>query len=134
MRALSLAATAAVAAASCATPFDPTREYFADAASRFQPTHATTFSITYGRSYKKVNVTTAGSGTKVVALRVCGAPAPTNADLGVAAGDTSVLHLELPLTRAAVLSTTQLPWLEVSASWRARGRARKGAAGDWQGQ
>ncbi len=108
------AAIAAVSASapSCATPFDANTDYFADASSRFTPTSATTFSIDYNRYYKKINVTSAAGGTRIIALRVCGAPQPTNADLGLGGSDVAV-HLELPLTRAAVLSTTQLPWIEV---------------------
>ncbi len=117
-RVLIAAAAAAVLAASsdalCDSQFDASINYFPQS-SRFVPSRATTFTVEYGQSYKKVNITsTAGGGSRIVALRVCGAPLPSNSELGLASG-AAALHLELPLTRAAVLSTTQLPWIEVRA-------------------
>jgi len=105
--ALSLLAAAA-RAAPCAAPFDAARDYWPAAARAPAPAYATSFSLHYERSYKVLNISAAAT---VVVLRACGAPAPP-ALPGWRAGDARV-DLELPLARAALLSTTQIPFFEL---------------------
>ena len=85
----------------------------AAAASRatFAPTAARTWTVEYGPTYKLLNITTAASGTSLFVLSQNGSAAPTLSGAWAAAPVMTV-----PVTRAALLSATEIQYAEVSAA------------------
>ena len=96
-------------AASCATAFDATRDYYPGYS--FTPKYATTFSISYARNYKVITVTTTANVTTTMTVSVCGAPLPSRAALGLSSSQTLV-QFSLPLT-AAIASATYASFIEL---------------------
>lgn len=103
---------------SCSTPFDSSIDYFASSSAQWYPTNAQTFSVSYHRYYKRINITAPGDGSgksTIIALRMCGSPLVPSTDLRIDnVNNVNLVQLELPLQRTALLSTTQIPWVEVS--------------------
>ena len=111
----SLASASSSSSPSCAgvaAAFDASRDYYPFAERAPAPRFATTFSVSYSRSYKLLNLSAART---LVTLRPCGAPLPplsgsfpipgwTHIDLEAGADGKS-------LSRLALLSTTQVPFL-----------------------
>lgn len=83
--------------------------------TRVAPRASSTWSVAYhidgAFDYKIVNVT-AGGQTFQYALNMRGSPIPTEAQLS-AVGAQGAGILQIPLQKAALLSTTQIQWAEV---------------------
>ena len=88
----------------CVREYDASVDYFPN---KLQPQYATGFTVEYHNSYKKVE----GPDIGTIVLYQCGTPPPDAAALGV--DDISaVTMLSIPLTRVALLSTSQIPFIE----------------------
>jgi len=108
----SASASSSPSCAGVAAAFDASRDYYPTAERAPAPRFATSFSVSYSRSYKLLNLSAART---LVTLRPCGAPLPpisgsfpipgwTHIDLEAGADGKS-------LSRLALLSTTQVPFL-----------------------
>ena len=118
MRSILLATSIGAAAAACATPFNPSKNYFAGRAP-YAPAFASTFSVSYAPSYKVLNVTQPSWDCpnapapcfSITTISVCGAPLPTPASLGLGPNDVLSGQLSAPLSTVGLTSVRALPFL-----------------------
>ena len=94
----------------CACVYDANKNYYAGL-TKYTPTYATSFSITYGRDYKLFNVTVAGKNY-ITTLSVCGAPLPSSSSLSLGPSDVLRSQLSQPIS-AGLTSTTYAPFFSV---------------------
>ena len=95
--------TTATTGTGCVCNYNPNVDYFP---VKYQPDAAKLFTIEYFNSYKKVTATKAPTGqTFVTYAYLCGTPAPI-------VNETGASLVQVPITTAAVTSTTFLPMIE----------------------
>ncbi len=95
----------ALTLADCVDTYDPGKDYFPH---KTELKYARNFSVEYFNNYKVVSVHTPWPGAKKAVKYVfvqCGTPAPD--------GYEGIQRITVPIRRLAVLSTTQLPHLEM---------------------
>jgi hypothetical protein len=91
----------------------------AAAASLTSPSYGTSWAVkAVASTYSVLNVT-AGGASYIYVLTQRGAAAPTEAALGSAVFDAATF-ITVPVAKVALLSTTQIPFVEVSGGMRRR--------------
>ena len=85
---------------SCVTSYDPAVDYFP---TKLSQEYSTGFSVTYSNSYKLIT----GPNIGTIVAYQCGTPAPNATALG------ADLAVSIPLQSVSLLSTTQIPFVEL---------------------
>jgi len=95
----------------CVTTYDASIDYFPEKLNT-NDDKATYFSIEYHNNYKVVKNSRTG---RTYVLVQCGTPAPTDVN------NATELY-QVPITTAAAMETTVVPYLEVSWIWHCEGK------------